>query len=108
MSAPAKPSPPRSLVSLKTGAASASVTLSWNAVIETGGVPLIGYEVYSKLLSTGTKSLVFDGINHPEILETTVSNLILDEDYEFTVSALNQVESEESEPLVIRAAGLPD
>lgn len=52
--------------------------------------------------------LAYDGSDRPEVIETTLTNLHLDEDYEFTVTALNPLESEESSPIMSRAAGLPE
>lgn len=70
-------------------------------------MPLTGYKVYATLVSTGIKTLLYDGTNHPEILSTTLTNLVLDQDYEIYLTALNPLESELSPPLFIRAAGLP-
>lgn len=93
MSVPATPLTPMILSTSKTGAATASADINWYAVIETGGVPLTGYKVYKTLVSTGVQSLAYDGTNKPEILSTTLTGLILNEDYDIYLTALNPLES---------------
>ena len=107
MSVPETPQTPTIVSSVQTGLATASATIAWQAVIQTGGVPLTGYKVYATLVSTGIQTLLYDGTNHPEILSTTLTNLVLDQDYEIYLTALNPLESDQSAPLTIRAAGLP-
>ena len=53
-------------------------------------------------------TLAYDGTSYPDVLTLTVENLELDKDYGFFVTAINPIESEPSEPLVVRAAGFPD
>jgi hypothetical protein len=76
-------------------------------VIETGGVPLTGYKLYAKLVSTDAETLVYDGTDKPEILSTIVDNLVLDQDYDMYLTALNIYEGPRSAPVRVRAAGLP-
>ena len=102
------PSIPRRVSSTQTGVTTASVTVTWNAVIDTGGIPLTGYKVYTTLVSSGVMMLAYDGTNLPEIHSTTIINLVLNQQYEIQVSALNLVESVLSQPLTLIAAGLPN
>lgn len=107
MSLPSAPQTPYIITSVKTGVATASATIGWYAVIETGGIPLTGYKLYAKLLSTGVETLVYDGTDKPEVLTTIVQNMILDQDYDLYLTALNIYEGPRSGPLRVRAAGLP-
>lgn len=72
MSLPAAPQMPFIITSVKSGTNTASATIGWYAVIETGGIPLTGYKLYAKLVSTGVETLVYDGTDRPEVLTTVV------------------------------------
>lgn len=108
MSLPAAPQTPYIISSVKSGVNTAAATIGWYAVIETGGIPLTGYKLYARLLSTGVETLVYDGTDMPEVLTTVVNGLILNEDYDLYLTALNIYEGPRSSPaLRVRAAGLP-
>lgn len=51
--------------------------------------------------------MVFDGTDKPAVLETTVTGLVLDQDYTFYVTALNPLEGAASDPAQFRLAGFP-
>lgn len=72
MSLPAAPQTPYIITSVKSDETTASATIGWYAVIETGGIPLTGYKLYAKLVSTGVETLVYDGTDKPEVLTTVV------------------------------------
>jgi len=107
MTKPSAPQTPYIITSIKTGTDTSSATIGWYAVIETGGVPLTGYKLYAKLLATGVETLVYDGTDKPEILSTVVENLVLNQDYDMYLTALNIYEGPKSLPVRVRAAGLP-
>lgn len=107
MTKPGAPQKPYIITSVKSGTSTSSATIGWYAVIETGGVPLTGYKLYAKLLSTGVETMVYDGTDKPEVLSTIVGNLVLDQDYDMYLTALNIYEGPRSVPVRVRAAGLP-
>ena len=91
-----------------SGTLTASITLRWSPLFDTGGVPLTGYKLYALHIDTDTTSLVFDGTDRPEITETTVSGLELDADYSFYVTGLNPFESPDGMmSTTYRAGGRP-
>ena len=49
------------------GDMTASITLAWNPLIDTGGVPLTGYKLYA-VDEAQTETLVYDGTDSPEIV----------------------------------------
>jgi len=51
--------------------------------------------------------LEFDGSGYPELLQAQIEGLVLDRDYSFFVIGLNPYESEPSERVSYRVAGLP-
>ena len=59
-------------------------------------------------MPSGSLTLAYDGTNKPETLATVLTGLVLDQDYEVYLSALNPYESEKSDPLKFRAAARPD
>ncbi len=65
MTLPVAPQKPYIITSIKTGTLTSSATIGWYAVIETGGVPLTGYKLYAKRLSTNVETLVYDGTDNP-------------------------------------------
>jgi hypothetical protein len=60
-----------------TSATQASISLSWTAPINTGGVSLTGFKLYS-VDSQNTVVLQYNGANQPATLSYTVSGLALD------------------------------
>jgi len=108
MSPPETPAVITLVSSVMTSVSAASATVSWVAVTDTGGVPLTGYKVYTTMVSTGIITLAYDGTNMPEVRQTTITNLVLNQQYEIQLTAINLVESAMSSPLLIIAAGLPD
>ena len=49
------------------GDMTASITLAWNPLIDTGGVPLTGYKLYA-VDEAQTETFVYDGTDSPEIV----------------------------------------
>jgi len=70
----------------------ASITLAWYPVIETGGIPIVGFKLYGSNILNETK-VYYDGTNHPEILNYTIQNLPLNQNMQFYITALNPYES---------------
>ena len=66
-SLPGPPDAPVRVSSEQDDSTTASITLEWNPLLDTGGVPLTGYKVYATD-SMDNVSLVFDGTDSPEIL----------------------------------------
>ena len=66
-SLPGTPRAPYVTSSIKSGPATADVTISWYPLLETGGVPLTGYKLYQIEVSTSTTTLVYDGTNIPAV-----------------------------------------
>jgi hypothetical protein len=89
-----------------TDGETASITLEWQAPLNSGGVPLTGFKLYSWADSEG-EVLQLDATNHPEILSFTVEDLTVDRDYTFYVSALNPYEGPRSESATFRSGGRP-
>lgn len=92
--------------------ATATLTITWQLeeLVDTGGVPLTGFKLYSYLTATQTAaaaSAVYDGTGVPAVKEAAVSGLTLDTDYTFFVTALNPAEGPASSELTLRAAALP-
>ena len=78
--------------------------------MDTGGVPLTGYKLYQVLEGAGGPSapvLAYDGTGAPEVLQTTLTGLNLDDDYSFYVTALNPAEGSASESSGFRLGGRP-
>lgn len=69
-------------------------------------MPTTGFKLYSVDENDET-TLEFDGTDLPEILEYTVTGLVLDSDYTFYVTGLNPYESEASESVIYRLGGRP-
>lgn len=67
MSLPGQPQAPFLVNSLEVAGTSATVTVGWYALIETGGVPLTGYKLYQMDLSTNTQALAYDGTSMPQV-----------------------------------------
>lgn len=105
---PGKPEAPWRTTSVKTSATEASITLQWNPLINTGGVALTGYKLYQKHVLTSATTLAYDGTDAPEITTITITNLVLDNDYEFYVTGLNPEEGSQSDSITLRAAALPN
>jgi hypothetical protein len=80
--------------------------MAWYPIIETGGVPLTGFKLYS-VYDGESPVLQFDGSDRPEILTATVSSLLLNQEYAFYVTGLNPLEGEESDHVSYWAAGRP-
>ena len=82
--------------------------------MDTGGVPLTGFKLYSykkddetTVVDIDSATLAFDGSGQPDVTEYMVEGLELDADYSFFVTALNPDEGPQSETLTVRAAGFP-
>lgn len=93
-SLPGKPHSPRRISTAATDATTAEIVLAWYALTDTGGVPLTGYKLYSIHVDTAVTTLVYDGTDKPETLQTTVSGLTIDNDYEFYITGMNHVDTE--------------
>ena len=89
-----------------TDTQTASITLEWQAPLNSGGVPLTGFKLYSWTDIEG-EVLQLDATNHPEILSFTVAGLTIDVDYTFYVSALNPYEGPRSDSATFRTGGRP-
>lgn len=107
MDIPGTPEVPYSISQVKTGTTTASITVGWYALLDTGGVPLTGYKLYMTRVSTSTTTTAYDGTDQPAVLQTTITGLVLDEDYTFYVTGLNPSEGSASDTITLRAAGLP-
>ena len=103
---PGAPTAPYRVSSEKNDETYGSITLAWSPLVDTGGVPATGFKLYS-VDSSNEVVLEFDGTDAPEILETTVSGLILDQDYSFYVTGLNPYESDPSQSVSYRIGGRP-
>lgn len=106
---PGKPEAPVYVSSTEDSATEASVTLSWTALTDTGGVALTGYKVYH--VKSSTTVLGYDGSGSPATTSCTITTLDLDSEYEFYVVGLNgddYDEGEASDRLTLTAAALPD
>ena len=68
-SLPGKPGPPVRVSSAKVDATTASITLEWSPLIETGGVPLTGYKLYV-VDDKDEIALVYDGTDEPAVTQT--------------------------------------
>jgi len=108
ISKPGTPEAPTRVTSTEDSGTEASITLSWEPVMNTGNAPLTGYKLYQRDTITDTTTLAYDGTGAATTLSTTISNLVLDRDYEFWITALNPLESDTSEIVTLRAAALPD
>lgn len=71
-------------------------------------MPLTGYKLYAQQADSDTITLVYDGTDSPEIVQTQISGLTLDADYSFYVTGLNPFEGPESDSATFRLAGRPD
>lgn len=105
-SVPGKPLSPYRVFSEKISETTASITLAWYPLTETGGVPATGFKLYS-IDEDEVTTLEFDGTDLPEILTTVVTDLALDKDYTFYITGLNPMEGEPSNSVSYRAAGRP-
>jgi hypothetical protein len=76
-SLPGVPDSPRRVASLKTSATTASITLAWNPLLVTGGVPITGFKLYSVDRNENIV-LQLDATNQPQILTHTIKDLLLD------------------------------
>ena len=77
-------------------------------MLETGGVPLSGYKLYALNIGDNVESLAYDGTDHPEITQVTISALALDQDYSFKVTGLNPYEGEPGDASSYRLGGRPE
>ena len=105
-SIPGKPLAPFRISSDKTSETTASITLEWYPLTETGGVPATGFKLYS-IDEDSVMTLEFDGTDLPEILTSVVTDLVLDKDYTFYITGLNPLESEPSDSITYRTGGRP-
>jgi hypothetical protein len=55
----------------------ASITLSWNPILVTGGVPITGFMLYS-VDQDDVTTLQLDATDQPEVLIFTIEGLALD------------------------------
>ena len=83
-----------------------SITLAWSPPVNTGGVSLTGFKLYS-VDNTNTAVLQFDGTDKPAILQYTVTGLSLNAEYGFYIVALKPLESKPSPTVKYTVAGLP-
>jgi hypothetical protein len=84
----------------------ASITVSWQAPANTGGLPILGYSVQINE-GSGWK-LAFDGSVDPTTKQFQFDDLVADRTYQFRVFARNQLGySEASEATEIVAAKYP-
>jgi hypothetical protein len=69
---------PVTRVTSTSDGATASITLKWAATTASGGVALTGYRLYQIDEVAVVTTLAYDGTDHPEVLETTITGLTLD------------------------------
>jgi hypothetical protein len=85
--------PPLLIISLMTSSTTASIELQWRPSFDTGGVPIVGYKLYMIHIQTGIQSIAYNGATDATLTDYVVSNLVLNDDYTFWVTALNPLES---------------
>jgi len=105
-SVPGKPEAVYRVSSTQETDTTASIELAWHPLIQTGGVPVTGFRLYS-VDEAANIVLEFDGTDQPELLSYEVTGLRLDEDYSFYVTGLNPLEGEASDQVTYRTAGRP-
>ena len=76
-SSPGQTAAPMRTSSAKTDATAASVSLQWTAPVNTGGVSLTGFKLYS-IDQQENIVLQFNGVNQPATLSYTITGLSLD------------------------------
>jgi large repetitive protein len=108
MTKPGTPEAPVWVTSAQVDATTAKITLRWEPVLDTGYVPLTGYQLWQhEVGSAAAPVMACGGSGDPTLLSCEVTGLTLDADYEFWVTALNTLESEPSDTTTLTAAGLP-
>jgi len=70
-------------------------------------VPLTGYKLYA-IDEADLTTLVYDGTDLPDVIQTQISDLDLDADYSFYLTGLNPFEGAQSDRSTYRAGGRPD
>ena len=90
------PDTPFVVSSVQSGTTTADVEIEWNPLMQTGGVPLTGYKLYMLRVSTSVQTLIYDGTNNPATTMANITNLVLGEEYIFTVTGLNPDEGPSS------------
>ena len=90
MSLPGTPDAPIITSSVQRGTFTATINVDWTSLMDTGGVPLTGYNMTR--VSTNAQTLAYDGTNQPQTTSASITLLVLNEDYTFTVSGLNPYE----------------
>ena len=108
MSLPGAPNAPYMTASVEATSTTANITLAWNPLMDTGGVPLTGYKLYQLSVSTGTTTLAYDGTNQPAVLTALVAGLTFGQQYTFWLTGLNPQEGPASSSVTLTAAGFPD
>lgn len=73
---PGKPLAPYRVSSDKVDESTASITIAWYPLLDTGGVPATGFKLYS--IADDVTTLEFDGTDLPDVLTTVVTGLVLD------------------------------
>jgi hypothetical protein len=112
-SKPGKPNAPVRIAEARVGdevdGFTAEITLRWGPLVESGGVACTGFKLFMRQVETGAEEfiLIFDGTGHPEIVEYTATDLIVDVDTEFYLIGLNPLESEPSSTVVYRSGARP-
>jgi hypothetical protein len=96
---PAKPDSPILVSITPTSSALADIEIKWGTIVETGGVPITGYQIQMTEISSNTVSIAYNGNNDPITLSTAITGLNIGENYEFRLAAMNPDLSLWSDPL---------
>ncbi len=104
---PAKMSAPYYVASSKVSTTVGSLTVGWNTVSDSGGVPVTGYKLYLIDTVTSAGGLAYDGTGIPAVLQYTSATLTLGRKYQAYVTALNPKEGTASDVKEFYAAALP-
>ena len=73
-------------IATETGAT--YITLQWAKSQDTQ-LPVIGYQIWMDDGDVGDFTIVYDGLNYPNVLKHMVTGLITGREYQFKLSALN-------------------
>jgi len=104
---PTKPQAPFLVSSTKTSVSTATLTIGWTPVSDTGGVPITGYKLYMLDTVTSSTTTIYDSTASPSTTQYAATGLTLARKYRFYITAMNPKESAQSDQIELIAAGLP-
>ena len=107
MSKPGVPSEPKRVDSTNNGDSTSNISLTWNPPVNTGSVYLTGYKLYMKDITANSISVSYDGSSSAAVTSATITYLVLNQNYEIWVTALNPLESDTINSTILTAAALP-